>query len=162
MEWTSANKAELSQSTTRNDSNFLRASLFAIAQGKVERAANTIVHFLNNTSNIAMKKVVVSELCKETGIHQKILSSIRESVAYHTNENGGTRTTSADTFVKDVAAAAVFSSVKDGVDISDKSIIDTVGVSRRQVSHARARVKEADRSGQSDAQTSQRLHPGQS
>ncbi|MGB2447348.1 MAG: hypothetical protein ACPICB_06430, partial [Candidatus Poseidoniaceae archaeon] len=143
MEWTSANKAELSQRTTRNDSKFLRASLFAIAQGKVERAADTIVHFLNNPSNIAMKKVVVSELCKETGIHQKILSSIRDSVAYHTDENGGTRMTAADTFVKDVAAAAVFSSVKDGVDISDKSIIDTVGISRRQVSHARARVKEA-------------------
>jgi len=135
--------ATVSESTIRSDARKLMHLVHAISRDNVSRAVLIIKRFLNSNSNVLIKQGLSSDFVNASeSTMNEICQGIRDSITHHTNPNGGTRSTSSDAYVKDIASAAVWSFVKKGEDVPITSIQQLTNLSSRQIKSAVDRVKE--------------------
>ena len=85
-----------------------------------------------------MKAMAIVDRRKQLGT--LIAQGLKDCIAHHMNEQGGTRTTTTKTLVKNLLTAALFSIPKDS-SISNQSISNALGTTYHQVSTARERVR---------------------
>ena len=70
------------------------------------------------------------------------MSGIHDAIAHHTNENGGTRKTASETFVKNIITACVWNTIGENKSyFGDSTIYNLIGASPRQIQSCRETVK---------------------
>ena len=143
LAWKESTDSEVSKSTVKSDARYLTFFLHTISRDNILRAVLAIKRLLNSKFNAFIKQEVKSDLAdKSESIMNEIWQGIRDSITHHTNPNGGTRSTSADAHVKDIASAVVWSFVKKGVDAPLTRIQELTNLSSRQIKSAVDRVNE--------------------
>ena len=144
--WKPVLNDEHTSSVVKADAKDLGAMMIVISKASPDRAAKAIIQFLNATSTHRHIKDTVKDALSNNDTNndtnkdatQLFIEGINACIAHHTKQRGGTRTTSSETLVKYVLAACVYNIVKEDISISNSTISSTLGVSWRQVSHARS------------------------
>ena len=140
-----------SPSTITEDANQLEVMLHAISRGDASRAASDLRLVLSRKPNATLKEAILpifkEMICKKGDKEQAdvILNSIKQCIAHHTNSKGGTRTTAAETLVKDSVLACVFGDTnEDGshITITNSALSKLIGTTNNQVASARTRMKD--------------------
>ena len=138
LDWDESHSTTPSSRTQFRDVADLRALLMAISHGNEERATDTIVQFLEMKSSSNIRHNIAQHL---NSIDHQIVTGLMQSIAHHTDSKGGTRTTAAETFVKDVISASVWN-----IAMQDKPSIPPIatalGANYRQVNSAITRVQQ--------------------
>ena len=142
MEW-EPSEAVVPTSTVTGDSKDLRASLLAISKANPKRAGIAIARFLSNDSNAQVRLAAIKAYGAqdhEANAHKMIVAGIKRAMHHH--HSGGTRTTAAETFVKNVATACLFEIVEKEANVSKATISRLIGISTHQIGLAYCRVQD--------------------
>ena len=138
LEWRKGPKDVRSNLTSR-DMKDLQATLYGISRGDPNRAAKAYTRFLEQPENGQVKERVLHLMSdNDIQMEQMVMNGIRSSIAHHTISRGS-RTTAAETFVKNVCCAAVFDAAKIDKEkdpISRPQIMQILGTTREQVNGA--------------------------
>jgi hypothetical protein len=137
--WTSSDGA--GRSTGTSDAKKLQAAIYAIADGDSARAATAITYFLNSKSNENIKREVLANISdKNERIYEQIVMGLQEAIAHHSSGLGGTRTKVSETFVKNVATAAIFHIVSEEIKMPMEAMMRILGTTKRQIKYAIAEI----------------------
>ena len=108
--------AIITPATTASDSKDIRAALIAITKCNPKRAAAALIKMLDNPSNSKVKLLIMDAMLtvdKATTQDAIIRQGLQDCISFHTDQQGGTRTTAAETLIRNVLTAAMFTAVKD-------------------------------------------------
>lgn len=135
------NDSDPCRTTSWKDMMDLDILIYAISSGNMRRAANAIIRYLNMTRNEDLRGIVLAGIhsSRSLSLHERIVEGIKESIEHHTN-GPGTRTVAAETFVKNVVAASVFSISKDKISVGTAKLAKCLGTSNSQLEKARTRA----------------------
>lgn len=135
--------------TTMNDARDIQTTIISVSKCNVQRASKALIKMLNEPRNANLKLLIKNAIITTdapTTIDSVICQGLKDCLAYHTDERGGTRTTAAETLVKNTLMAATFAAVKDP-SISNYSFATFLGTTWHQISLARvqaSRMQEQD------------------
>jgi RNase H-fold protein (predicted Holliday junction resolvase) len=128
------------QRTVKEDAKDIQAMTFAISRGDSTRAASVISYFLNQKSNKDIKHKVLADISNRR-VYEQIVLGLKHSISHHTSSKGGTRSISAETFVKNVVVASVFHMVAEGLEVPVELVIKHLGTTKRQINYAIDEIK---------------------
>ena len=141
MEW-GPSETVVPKSTVTGNSKDLRAALLAISKANPKRAGMAIARFLSNDSNAQVRIAAIEAYGAqdyEANAHKMIVAGIKRAMHHH--HSGGTRTTAAETFVKNVATACLFEIVKKEANVSKATISRLIRISTHQIGLAYCHVQ---------------------
>jgi len=142
MAWKSTDKL-VQRTAALEDTKDLRAMLFAISKGDINRAGMMLSKFLCDKSNEHLKDMVFQAIKSKneySNLSDFILAGIKDSISHH-SLGDGTRAIAAETFVKNVVVACLFRIVKDGAHFTNAALSKAIGVTFHQVTIARTQVQ---------------------
>ena len=142
LEWCSDN-ADHGNTTYRRDAIDIRSSLLAVSRAKPKRAAKAISIILSDKRNEAFKQEMLNVLSPynaNRSLETLMIKGIRDSIAHHTLQRGGSRTLASETFIQNVCCACMFG------DDSEKpfpglQVRNILGINYRQLKIARTKDK---------------------
>mmetsp|Transcript_36321 Transcript_36321/g.73994 ORF Transcript_36321/g.73994 Transcript_36321/m.73994 type:complete len:256 (+) Transcript_36321:86-853(+) len=118
----------------------LQIFLATITKCNPQRAGDALLRLLQRPTCSDVKDVVWNAVSSaascEATLPDRIIAGIKEAIEHHTNSKGGTRTTAAETFVKNAVTACVWAIVKDGDDVSRNKLVDLLGTTDNQIKAA--------------------------
>jgi len=134
-------------SATNLDVKDLEVTMHAISVGDLDCAAIALTQYINKESNNDLRERVRNGLKLDEGSAdintlQWVVDGIKKSITHHTNSDGGTRTNSEETFVKNVVVSCLFDIVDEAHDIPNKTLSKIIGATRDQIKLGRAKAQE--------------------
>lgn len=140
LKWDDSKK--VSKTTLNNGAQELDSAVKSIAKCNPDRAAIMISKLLNDKSNAELKDIVLKSITDDD-LNSLIFGGIKESLAHHSKCGRGSRTSSEETFVKNVMSACLFKIVKENrKDISTGELASSIGISWQQAQTAREKAKD--------------------
>jgi len=144
LEWCSDN-ADHGNTTYRRDAIDIRSSLLAVSRAKPKRAAKAISIILSDKRNKAFKQEMLNVLSPynaNQSLETLMIKGIRDSIAHHTMQGGGSRTLASETFIQNVCCACMFELGNISCDDSDNpfpglQVRNILGINYRQLERAR-------------------------
>ena len=142
LEWCSDN-ADHGNTTYRRDAIDIRSSLLAVSRAKPKRAAKAISIILSDKRNKAFKQEMLNVLSPynaNRSLETLMIKGIRDSIAHHTMQRGGSRTLASETFIQNVCCACMFGDDSDNpfLGLQVKTIL---GINYRQLERARTKAQ---------------------